>query len=193
MNNILLIFSFILIGILVSSCGGDDLLIPKPPTYMRSNFPEHKYKVVEDNCPYRFELNEVFSFRPVIENGSASCHKDIQLGPLNGVMHFSYINMEDEVNAYINYALNKVDEHKIKATGISDEQIIRKDDRVFGTFFELKGDVASPFQFYLTDSIDRFVSGVVYFNTRPNYDSLRPSLEYLKQDLKHLLETFKWK
>jgi hypothetical protein len=32
----------------------------------------------------------------------------------------------------------------------------------------------------------------VYFNARPNYDSLRPSLDYLKKDLLHLMNTFQW-
>ena len=76
---------------------------------------------------------------------------------------------------------------------IEDVKILRPKDRVFGTFFELKGDVATPFQFYLTDSTSRFVSGVVYFNSAPNYDSLRPSIEYLKVDLMRMVNTFKWK
>jgi gliding motility-associated lipoprotein GldD len=86
-----------------------------------------------------------------------------------------------------------VDEHKLKATAIEDFRLINGKKRVFGTFFELKGDVASPYQFYLTDSTSRFVSGVVYFNSRPNYDSLKPSLDYLKLDLMKMVETFEWK
>jgi gliding motility-associated lipoprotein GldD len=73
-----------------------------------------------------------------------------------------------------------------------DKNIIRPKDRVFGTFFELQGDVATPFQFYLTDSTDHFIYCEVLFNSTPNYDSLIPTLEYLKKDLDQLLETFKW-
>ena len=63
---------------------------------------------------------------------------------------------------------------------------------VFGALFQLDGDVATPFQFYLTDSTERFVYGEVLFNSSPNYDSIKPSLNYLKKDLEQLLETFKW-
>ena len=101
--------------------------------------------------------------------------------------------MIDPLSSYVNFANDKVDEHKLKATAIEDEQIIHSDKRVFGTFFELQGDVASPFQFYLTDSTSKFISGVVYFNTRPNYDSLKPSLDYLKLDLLKMVNTFEWK
>jgi gliding motility-associated lipoprotein GldD len=180
-------------GIVIASCG-EDMPIPKPPTYLRTDFPEHTYKRLDVGCPYSFELSNAYNYAPVMENGNRTCHLDINLGKLNGVMHFSYIDMTYPLKDYIEYALAKVEEHEVKADAINDDlRIIRPDDRVFGTFFELKGDVASPFQFYLTDSTDRFVTGVIYFNAAPNYDSLRPSLDYLKKDLMHLLETFEWR
>ena len=79
------------------------------------------------------------------------------------------------------------------ADKIDFEQIISPQKRVFGTFFELKGNVATNFQFYLTDSSTNFVRGEVLLNCRPNYDSLRPTLEYLKQDLLELVRHFEWK
>ena len=101
--------------------------------------------------------------------------------------------MTKPLSEYVNFANDKVDEHKVKASAIEDSKIIREKDSVFCTFFQLQGDVASPFQFYITDSTSKFVSGVVYFNSAPNYDSIRPSLDYLKIDLEHLINTFKWK
>lgn len=178
---------------LFSSCGGNEISIPKPPTYLRMNLPRHNYKLYSNSCPYMFEISEIFQVEDVMDESGLSCHKEIKLGPLNGVIHFSYINMVEPLSRYVNYSNDKVDEHKIKANSIEDVNIIREEDRVFGTFFELKGDVATPFQFYLTDSTKRFVSGVVYFNCVPNYDSLKPSLDYLKLDLMKLVNTFKWK
>lgn len=184
--------SLILVIILVS-CGGNEILIPKPPTYLRLNLPKHEYVTYDGDCPYSFDISKSYKIDDVIDNKGKTCHKDIQLGSLNGVIHFSYIDMVEPLSSYVNYSNDKVDEHKIKATSINDSKIIRAGDRVFGTFFELKGDVATPFQFYLTDSTDRFVSGVVYFNCVPNYDSLKPSLDYLKVDLMKMVNTFKWK
>lgn len=172
------------------SCGGDELMIPKPPTYLKAELPAHKYIQFNDRCPYTFELSEIYKAKEV---SSENCHKDIDLGKVNGVINFSYIDMEESLAKYVNFSNDKIDEHKLKATSILDQNIIHKDRKVFGTFFELKGDVATPFQFYLTDSTDRFVSGVVYLNCVPNYDSLRPTLEYLKVDLLHMLNTFEWK
>lgn len=193
MNNLRFIscIGIVLICWFIQACE-DKAPIPKPPTYLRSDFPAHSYKRTNLDCPYSFELSEIYTYTPVMQNGEKSCHLDINLGQLNGVINFSYIEMEHPLKDYIDYALAKVDEHKVKADAIDDNQIIRPDAHVYGTFFELKGEVASPFQFYLTDSTNRFVSGVVYFNSRPNYDSLRPSLNYLKEDLMRLMNTFEW-
>jgi gliding motility-associated lipoprotein GldD len=184
------IISVIALSFLIFGCSGDENLIPKPPTYLRLQIPESKAVFYDDSCPYRFELPSIYSVNAV---SNENCHKDIDLGPLNGIIHFSYIDMIEPLSVYVNFSNDKVDEHKIKATSIEDQQIIRSDKRVFGTFFELKGDVASPFQFYLTDSTDRFVSAVVYFNSHPNYDSLKPTLDYLKKDLLQMIKTFEWK
>lgn len=180
-------------ALLLTSCGGDEMPIPKPPTFLNIELPAHSYKKYFASCPYEFDISTLYQVRDVYEGKTLTCHKDILLGKLNGTLHFSNIIMDKPLKDYINYAIDKVDEHKIKATDIQDRQIIRPKDKVYGTFFELKGDVASPFQFYLTDSVSRFVSGVVYMNARPNYDSIKPSLDYIKKDLDRMLNTFRWK
>lgn len=175
------------------SCGSNEIPVPKPPTYLRLDLPGHEYVEFKDGCNYTFEVSKLFKVKQVVDQTGPTCHKDIDLGPLNGVIHFSYIDMVEPLSKYVNYSIDKVDEHKIKATAIEDSKILRPKDKVYGTIFELQGDVASPFQFYLTDSTSKFVSGVVYFNSVPNYDSLKPSLDYLKEDLMKMIQTFKWK
>jgi gliding motility-associated lipoprotein GldD len=187
--------SMLVVLLFIASCG-DELLIPKPPTYLRSELPPHTYAHYSSGCGYHFDISKEYEVRDVAAPAGQTnftCHKDIDLGVLNGTIHFSYINMQEPLSKYVNFANDKVEEHKLKATAINDSNIIRTDARVYGTIFELQGDVASPFQFYLTDSNKTFVSGVVYFNSRPNYDSLRPSLNYLKTDLLRMINTFEWK
>lgn len=179
----------LLSALIICSCESGEINKPKPSTYLRPEIPAAQEVLFDDNCPYRFNLSNLYTVASAKEN---PCNKDIDLGPLNGTMHFSYIEMDSSLSTYVNYANDKVDDHKIKATAILDSQFVAPDKRVFGTFFELQGNVASPFQFYLTDSSERFVSAVVYFNSVPNYDSLRPSLDYLKADLYQMISTFEW-
>jgi len=191
-NNLkIIVTSLSLFGL--TACNDDNNYIPKPSSYLNTNFPEHSYVKFDASCPYTFDISKAYTLRNVYKGKKLTCHKDIVLGPLNGTLHFSYIDIENPLSEYINFSINKVDEHKIKASAIEDRQIINKKEKVYGTLFELQGNVASPFQFYLTDSISRFVSGVVYFNSQPNYDSIKPSLDYLKFDLERLFSSFKWK
>ncbi len=166
--------------------------VPKPPTYLRLELPGHDYKPVMDSCPVHFELSELYTFR-TIEAKENMYQGEIKLGPLNGSIYLHYWDMTEPLAYYINNANDEIDRHKVKASKIADEQHLRPADRVFGTFFELQGDVATPFQFYLTDSVSRFAYAEVLFNSTPNYDSLKPSLDYLRVDLDHMIESFKWK
>lgn len=183
----------VLMGLFVGCT--DELPIPKPPTYLRTDFPEHTYHKVENTPVYSFELSDQYVDKPVLFRGEVTNHKEIYLGPLNGILYLNYYPLpnRDTLVRYINISNDKVDEHQVKADKIIDKNFIFKDKKVYGTFFEFEGNVATNFQFYLTDSTSRFIRGEVLMNCRPNYDSLRPSLDYLKKDLMHLIETFEWK
>lgn len=187
-------YSLVLVVIISIVIGcKEEINIPKPPSYLRLELPDHSYKQIDTECPYSFEIADLYAIKDVYSGDVKTCHKDIDLGPLNGTLHFSYLEIVDPLANYVNFVNDKVDEHKIKASAINDTRIAFPEKNVFGTFFQLEGDVASPFQFYLTDSTSNFVSAVVYFNSVPNYDSLKPTLDYLKVDLDHFIETFEWK
>jgi gliding motility-associated lipoprotein GldD len=179
---------------ILSACA-DPAAVPKPPTYLNIDFPDHTYSYVKGDCPYEFKLASLYNYKTIENSKFNSCIQEIDLGPLNGSLYLYYIKLplKDSLPEIINFANDKVDEHKIIADKIEFEQIIDAKNRVFGTFFELKGNVATNFQFYLTDSSQNFVRGEVLLNCRPNYDSLKPTLNYLKVDLLELVNNFKWK
>ena len=60
-------------------------------------------------------------------------------------------------------------------------------------FYEVGGNAASQSQFYLTDSTEHFLTGSLYFYAKPNYDSILPAAKYLEKDIRHIMETVKWK
>lgn len=187
--------SLALLSLGLVSCGDDELLIPKPPTFLRNNLPEHTYKVINDNPHYQFEASEVYIVKPVLFGTQMTDHKEINLGVLNGVLYLNYYSIpnRDTLIRYINLSNDKIDEHQVKADRIVDQQMINSKKKVYGTLFELQGNVATNFQFYLTDSTNHFLRGELLMNCAPNYDSLRPSLDYIKKDILHLIETFEWK
>jgi gliding motility-associated lipoprotein GldD len=91
----------------------------------------------------------------------------------------------------VNDAFTMVGKHNIKAQ-YRDDFPIQKSNNVSGMLFELKGDVASNLQFYLTDSVNHFFRASLYFNSKVYPDSIAPILEFVKQDVLHVIETFDW-
>ncbi len=176
----------------LNSCTSE-IAVPKPSLYLRINFPAKEYTSIDTNCPYTFEVNKAYHLKDVSNALANTCHKEMDLGPLNGTFQLSYMKMVEPLSAYVNYMNDKVEEHLIKATGKNIRNIINPEKKVYGTIFELEGNVATPIQFYLTDSTSQFFSGVLYFNTVPNYDSLRTSIQYVSEDLEKLINTFEWK
>ncbi len=195
MTNKFAVFGVLFLALIFASCGGNELLIPKPPTYLRSELPPHSYSRISAGDPYSFELSDAYICKPVLFRGTLTNHKEIILGKLNGVLYMNYYPLpnRDSLVRYINLSNDKVDEHQVKAEKINDFKISFPKNKVYGTFFELTGNVATNFQFYLTDSTSHFMRGEILMNCAPNYDSLRPSLDYIKQDLYHLFETMEWR
>ena len=84
--------------------------------------------------------------------------------------------------------------HISKASSIENRVIINPEAKVFGLIYEIKGmGAASPYQFFVTDSSSHFLRGALYFNMIPNNDSLAPVIDFLKEDIEHLLLSLKWK
>ena len=80
----------------------------------------------------------------------------------------------------------------MKAAGIRTQQFDFKEQRVSGVMYNLQGPVASPIQFFATDSSTHFLRGSLYFDHSPNPDSLQPSLAHIEKDIVHLIETLAW-
>lgn len=186
----------ILILVFASACDEKNP-VPKPSCYLRTDFPPHSYSsynVKNALLSYAFDISDLFSLRQNVAEKKYG-FQEFDLGPLNGTLliYSKRFESKDSLIKLINAANDLVDEHKIKADGIDFNQLIDGKKKVYGTFFTLKGNVATNYQFYLTDSMSKFVRGEILLNCRPNYDSLRPTLDYLRIDLNRMMESFQWK
>ena len=74
-----------------------------------------------------------------------------------------------------------------------DDSLVNTANGVSGMFFTVGGDAATSNQFFLTDSTKHFLRGALYFDATPNADSLAVVNDFIKTDLKHLVNTFRWK
>ena len=162
---------------------------PKPRGYMRLDFPERTYSVfAPDSCPYQFKMPEYFEII-----SKSDCNKDIQMDRFNATLFMTYIPIDTNLEMNISYSRKLVYDHSIKADAIEEMPMIDAERNAYGLKYNIKGDAASPYQFYVTDSVNHFLRGALYFNVKPNYDSIRTSLEYITEDIDNILETIEWK
>ena len=90
------------------------------------------------------------------------------------------------------YEMN-VKNHIIKADAINEQLINDPAQKIFGILYDLKGNTATAVQFFVTDSIKHYLRGSLYFASEPNSDSLAPVIEFIREDIIHLIETLEWK
>jgi len=177
--------------ILVSGCG--DPPVPKPRSYFRLDVPHHEYQRFAEDCPFSFDHHIYSGVLKNTRGHSESCWYDIYYPEYQATIHLSYKAVDNNIDDYIQDAYTLVAKHTVKATNIVEDIVINPQDSVFGLIYNLEGDCASSVQFYLTDSTNHFVRGALYFNARPNYDSLQPVISFIQDDIRHLANSFNWK
>ncbi len=182
--------SFIAFCFLLLSCTNP---VPKPQGYYRIDLPAHQYKKFNQYPEFSFELSQYTTIEPVIDTVKGEWF-NIDYTGLNAKIYCSYYPIKSsELNKYIEDNHKLVYRHVMKADAITEQPFSDVDKNVFGVLYCLEGNVASPLQFTLTDSIANFFRASLMFNTVPNQDSITPVLEYIKEDIRHLIESFEWK
>lgn len=185
-------FSYLLSSlaiILIASCGGE--VLPKPKAMLRLSYPMPVYEKIDIPCSYTFEKNNIAELnRP--SRRRKQCWYNLHYKNLKGTVYLSYFKVNNNLDSLLRDAQNLTQEHVVKADEITQEPFVDKKKRVFGMFYEVVGNAASQSQFYVTDSLNHFLTGSVYFRSRPNYDSILPAANYLRNDIRHLMETIVW-
>jgi gliding motility-associated lipoprotein GldD len=189
---ILLLLSVTML-MLLSSCGGGDY-IPKPKGFMRIDLPKKEYKLFDSTCPYSFEY-PVYSVVNYDKDKNAEPYWiNLDFPKFKGRVHISYKSVKNNLPKFAEDAYNLAMKHMPKANNIDNERIDIKEHKVHGLIYIIEGEnAASPYQFFVTDSVSNFVRGALYFNFAPNNDSLAPVINFIKEDIKHLIKTFQWK
>ena len=179
---------YILMAFLFVSCGKDP--IPKPSGELRLEYPKAEYQKFDSNCAYGFEYSK---FAKLTDAGKKPCWFYLTYPKMKAKVFITYFPIENNFRDHVKEAEKMVYDHTIRASAIDAKFFQYPDKKVYGNFYELKGQTASNLQFFVTDSTKNFVMGYLYFNSRPKPDSLAPAVEYVKQDLMHLIDTFEWK
>lgn len=191
---------FYYLGIIAFFClACNDDIVPKPKGYLRLEYPAANYINTNVNgVPFSFESNALANkiSSKKITSTTESYAINIEYPTLKGTIYLTYKSINNNQKNLIDFlrdAQNFTQKHTAKADEINEKEYINKSSKVYGMFYEVGGNAASQSQFYVTDSTEHFLTGSLYFYAKPNYDSILPAAKYLEKDIKHIMETVKWK
>jgi gliding motility-associated lipoprotein GldD len=180
----------------LSSCNSD--YTPKPRGYFKIQFPKKEYQLFDQpGYPYSFEFPV---YAKVVKDssffGGATENPwwiNLDFPQFNGRVYVSYKEIgKNKFDKLINDAFTMTNKHTMKAYSI-DDSLINTPNNVHGVFFKVGGEVATANQFFLTDSTKHFLRGALYFDATPNEDSLGIVNRFLIEDVRHMINTFKWR
>jgi gliding motility-associated lipoprotein GldD len=189
------VLSVIMLSIWLGSCKSSiQDYTPKPRGFNRIDLPQHSYQTLPNVHPYSFEYSkEAIIQLDTFKN--AEPHWIIIYYPkLNTRIQFTYKKVNNDLGSLqkmIGDAAKLAFNHDKKAYSITDKLLITKSGKKV-VIFELEGEVPSPYQFFVTDSTKHYLRGAVYLMTATENDSLKPIIDYMKVDSRHILESLKW-
>ncbi|MFP4366719.1 MAG: gliding motility lipoprotein GldD [Bacteroidales bacterium] len=189
-RSFMLVFAGIIFIISIVSCQGE--YSPKPRGYFRIDFPERSYRTYESECPYSFEYPAYAEITRDESRIAQPCWINIDFPGYRGRLHISYMEVDDNLVEYMEDSRKLAFKHSVKADAIDERMFVDRKNDVYGVLYDIKGNSASALQFFLTDSSRHFFRGALYFSVKPDKDSLAPVIDYFREDVLHLVETFAW-
>ncbi|MFL2585210.1 MAG: hypothetical protein ACJ0QO_00935 [Parvicellaceae bacterium] len=164
---------------------------PKPKSYLRIDFPDKSYYEINDSCPFKFKIPDysawVKNFKSV-----KNCNKTIIFPNFKAEILCDYLTLDNNVIELSESFRKMVYEHSFKSSAIVERFWENDSNKVYGIAYEIKGNTACNYAFALTDSNKHFFSGQLLFQTAPKYDSLKPSIAFIKEDIEAIIASFKW-
>ncbi len=171
--------------LLFTSCKDD--VLPKPPSQLRLDYPIANYDTFENHCPFTFNMNS-----EAIIKEENDCGFTISYPKMKATIYLTYKPVNGNIDKLLRDAQKLTYEHVIKADEIIEQPYLNPKKKVYGVFYKVSGNAATNAQFYATDSIKHFLTASVYFYAKPNFDSIMPAADYIRNDMQNLMETLQW-
>jgi len=183
-------------GMLLAACGNrSDNYVPKPKGYPRIDLPKPAYTPLAPTHPYQFEYNKIARILPDSFARSEPHWIFVNYPSFNASVQLTYKPVRNDpqrLKAMLEDAYKLAGRHNIKAYEIK-EQVVKLPSGQWANLISLSGEVPSQFQFITTDTTTHFLRGALYFNTATENDSLAPVIDYIKNDMVHMLKTLTWR
>ncbi|MGF1534512.1 MAG: hypothetical protein ACFCUI_12475 [Bernardetiaceae bacterium] len=213
--------SFLLFCLTACSPTEEDFT-PKPKAYARIVLPDPDYQMLSERYPFtrlfadgipnKSLLSRITSRPPDQYPFTFAYSRHAQVYPdtsfqaepywleiiypqLGASIHLTikFIGNSQEVfEDYVNDTHTLVTRHGVRLQGIADA--VSQTPAGDGVkLYDLEGDVPTVFQLAITDSTHNYFRAALYVPYANKNDSLAPILDYVRRDMLHLVETFRFR
>ncbi len=190
----LLLFIGMVLGATLFLLLRQDCYIPKPKGYHRIVLPAHEYTQLPNTFPYSFEVSRHAVITNNTSNETEKYWINIYYPAFEADIQLTYKPVNNNpklLREYFEDAYKLASKHQIKAYAIQ-ENILKTSQGHPVVMVELYGQIPSQVQFYTTDATHHFLRGALYFNTATQNDYLAPIIEFIKEDIIHMVHTLEW-
>lgn len=196
MKRITLIACTLLLTALASSCHHRNDYSPKPEAYLRLDMPKQDYRKVDTLAlPFTFDASTEAEVR-IKKDQPREKYIDLYYPRYHATAFLTYkaIQGSHEWQAQVDTSYKFLTQHFNFSSGVDEKQYVDPTNNIIAFTYQLKGSkVASTYQFWVSDSTHHFLRGALFLDQAPNNDSLAPVLDYLQRDLRHLVESVRWR
>ena len=167
---------------------------PKPFGYHRLDLKTPIYHWLNEKAPYKFLISDQAEVQPDRHYLARDHWIEIYYPEYEAVMNVSYKpikNNSDSLARFFETSLRLTQKHHIRASSI-DEYTLKTAKGYHAVIHELEGNVPSPMQYIVTDTMQHFLRITLYFPYSDKNDSIAPIITYLKQDMLKMLHSTEW-
>ena len=176
----------IFLSLIVFSCN-NNVNLPKQKAYFAPEFEIPTYKKISLDCNYSFNINSQASI-----NNIKNCNYEIYYKNLNAKIFINQIVLSNSIEKLLNTFNQKINENSRLSDQIIQSNYVNIDKKIYSKLYSFVGNSPSNIQFYVTNQTDKFLTGSLFFETEPNYDSLFPYIDYIRNDIKKMVDSFRW-
>ena len=188
-----IVIGLVLLVSCVLSCT-DPGSTPKPKGYYRIDLPQAQYMdLALDDLPCLFKVSQLVTVELLPVDTSFNWI-NLTYPTLNATIYCSYYQITPaDLSVLENECRELVARNVRNADAITEQLYENPEMRVYGMLFRIEGETVSPIRFMLTDSTTQFFQGALYYECKPNVDSLAPVTRYLNENVVELIQSFYWK
>lgn len=147
-----------------------------------------------ETASFSFDYNKGQTIIPKIADSSDEIWLDILDSDLDATIYCSYLTIDQEsLYKTLEDSYRLAYSHISVSEGISQQLVLNDSLKTYATIYDIEGQVATPIQFFVTDSTSHFLRGSLYYNKAVKNDSVASATKLLRDDILTLINTLRWK